>query len=151
MANHSLRRGLNDNKKLARLARSMIAAGFKQDEPIRSRTFDLRSDNVILAAQLLFGDGQARGLSARLAWPTIRGHVRANPDLMWEPTSMQIMQSLLNIPTVFEQTGEGSHEDLMVAQVIRQHVKATYALPTNTRMGRGDLEDLRPNVGANLY
>lgn len=129
---HSLWRGLSDNKKLVRLSRSMVAAGFKKDEPIRSRTFDLRSNNGIMAAHLLFGDGQARGLSARLAWRTILGHFRANPNLMGEPAAMQIMQSLLAIPTVFEQTGEGTHEDLMVAQVIRQHVKATYALPMNT-------------------
>ena len=64
---HSLWRGLSDTKKITRLARSMIVAGFKPDEPIRSRTFDLRSDNGVLAAHLLFGDGQARGLSARLA------------------------------------------------------------------------------------
>ena len=132
MADHSLWRGLSDNKKLVRLARSMIAAGFKQDEPIRSRTFDLRSDNGILADHLLLGDGQARGLSARLAWQTLLAHFRANPDLIGEPMSMHIMQSLLMIPSVFERTGQGSHEDLMVAQVVRQNAKATYCLPMNT-------------------
>ena len=46
--------------------------------------------------------------------------------------SMQIMQTLLNIPTVVVRIGDISHEDLMVAQVIRQNVKATYTLPMNT-------------------
>ena len=110
----------------------MVAGGYNRGEPIRPHTFDLRALDGILAAKLLFGDGQARGLSARLAWRTLLVHSRANPELIGEPMSMQIMQSLLNIPTVFEQTGEGSHEDLMVAQVIRHNVKATYALPMHT-------------------
>ena len=46
--------------------------------------------------------------------------------------SMRIMQPLLMIPSVFERTGQGSHEDLMVAQVVRQNAKATYCLPMNT-------------------
>ena len=45
---------------------------------------------------------------------------------------MHTMQSLLNIPTVFERSEHNSHADLMVAQVIRQNVKATYALPMHT-------------------
>ena len=36
------------------------------------------------------------------------------------------------MPTVFERSGDSSHEDLIVAQAIRQNVKATYALPMNT-------------------
>ena len=99
---HSLWRGLSDNKKIVRLSRSMIASGYKCDEPIRSRAFDLSSHDGILAAKLLFGDGQARGLSVRLAWQLVLMHFRNTPGLIGEPTSMQIMQSLLNMPTVFE-------------------------------------------------
>ena len=36
----SLWRGLSDNKKVIRLARSMVTTGYCQDEPISSRTFD---------------------------------------------------------------------------------------------------------------
>ena len=129
---HSLWRGLSDNKKIVRLARSMIPSGYKRDELIRSRTFDLSSNDGILAAKLLFGDGQARGLSARLAWQFLIMHFRNAPNMIGEPMSMHIMESLLNIPSVFEVSGDSSHEDLMVAQAIRQNVKATYALPMNT-------------------
>ena len=45
---------------------------------------------------------------------------------------MQIMQALLHIPTVFERSGDSSHEDLMVAQAICHNVKATYVLPMGT-------------------
>jgi hypothetical protein len=129
---NSLWRGLSDNKKLVRLARSMVMCGFKRDEPIRSRTFDLSSTNGVLAGKLLFGDGQARGLAARLAWQVIIMHFRQNPHDIGEPTAMEVMQSMLMIPTVFERCGDSSHEDQMVAQVVRHNVKATYALPMNT-------------------
>lgn len=54
--NESLWRGLTDNKKLIRLMRSMVLTGFQEDEPLRSRTFDLCADDGIVAAKLLFGD-----------------------------------------------------------------------------------------------
>ena len=54
--NESLWRGLTDNKKLIRLMRSMVLTGFQEDEPLRSRTFDLCADDGIFAAKLLFGD-----------------------------------------------------------------------------------------------
>jgi hypothetical protein len=63
----SLWRGLSDNKNI-RLARSMVTTGYRQDEPINSRTFDLSAPDGILAGKLLFGDGQARGLAVRLAF-----------------------------------------------------------------------------------
>ena len=55
----SLWRGLTDNKKIIRLARSMLTTGFRQDEPINSRTFDLTAADGVLAAKIFFGDGQA--------------------------------------------------------------------------------------------
>ena len=129
----SLWRGLSDNKKLVRLARNMVTAGFKRDEPILSRSFDLRSDDGVLAAKLLFGDGQARGLAARLAWQFLLNLMRSRGDqLMGDPEIMRIMQSLLFIPTVFERSGESSSEDLMVAQAVRQNMKAQMTLPLNT-------------------
>ena len=127
-------RGLSDNKKIIRLSRSMVTAGFKQDEPIRSRTFDLSGDDDhgLVIARLLFGDGQARGLAVRLAWQLILHHFCEHPDHMGEPEAVRVMQSLLNIPTVFEESGSNTLEDLLVAQAVRQNVKAQYTLPMNT-------------------
>ena len=126
-------RGLSDNKKIIRLSRSMVTAGFKQDEPIRSRTFDLSGDDDgFVIARLLLGDGQARRLAVRLAWQLILQHFREHPDHIGEPEAVRIMQSLLNIPTVFEECGSNTLEDLLVAQVVRQNVKAQYTLPMNT-------------------
>jgi len=112
-----------------------------------SRTFDLRSDNGISAAKLLFGYGQARGPSARLAAQMSIQHIRTHPNFIGEPMSMHIMQALFTIPIVAERIGDSSHEDLMVAHVVRQGVNATYMLPTHTRICRDGLEDLRLEVG----
>ena len=57
----SLWRGMSDNQKLIRLARSMITRGYRLDEPINCRTSDLSALDGVLAGKLLFGDGQARG------------------------------------------------------------------------------------------
>ena len=54
----------------------MLAGGYKRGELIRPCTFDLRALDGIIAAKLLFGDGQARGLSARLAWQIFLVHFR---------------------------------------------------------------------------
>ena len=95
-------RGLSDNKKVVRLACSMVTSGYKRDEPIRSRTFDLSSSDGVLTRKLLFGDGQARGLAARLAWQLLRTHFRKSPESVGDPDDMRIMESLLHIPTAFE-------------------------------------------------
>ena len=131
-ADASLWRGLSDNKKLVRLARSMISNGFLKDEPIRSRTFDLSDEGGVLAQQLHFGDGQARGLAARLAYQMMLTYFNENPQDMGCITAMKIMQTLMEIPTVFERCGTNSVEDLMVAQAVRQNVKATMTLPMNS-------------------
>ena len=109
----------------------MVTSGFKRDEPIRSRTFDLRAEDKVLAAKLMFGDGQARGLAARLAWQMILNHFRSHPDQVGDAEASRVMQSLLLIPAVFERSGS-SNEDLMVAQAVRQNVKAQFTLPMNT-------------------
>ncbi len=128
----SLWRGMSDNKKLIRLSRSMVTTGYRQDEPINSRTFDLTAPEGVLAAKLLFGDGQARGLAARLAFQFVLNAVRHSQDsLMGDPELMRIMQSLIQIPTVFAKSGECSGEDLIVAQAVRQNVKAAMQLPMN--------------------
>ncbi len=78
-------RGPSDNKKIIRLSRSMVTSGFKRDEPIRSRTFNLSADGDgedVVTSRLLFGDGQARGLAVRLAWQLILNYFREHPDHM---------------------------------------------------------------------
>ena len=127
----SLWRGLSDNKKIIRLARSMITSGYRQDEPINCRTSDLTALDGVLAGKLLFGDGQARGLAARLAFHLLLITVRASQDsLMGDPEIMRIMQGLILIPTVVS-TGGSTGEDLIIAQAVRQNVKAAMQLPMN--------------------
>ena len=130
-ADESLWRGLSDNKKIIRLARSMITSGYRQDEPINCRTSDLTALDGVLAGKLLFGDGQARGLAARLAFHFLLNTVRTSQDsLMGDPEIMRIMQGLILIPTVIS-TGGSIGEDLIVAQAVRQNVKAAMQLPMN--------------------
>ena len=110
----------------------MVTSGYRQDEPINSRTFDLTAGDGILAAKLLFGDGQARGLAARLADQFLLNRARQTQDeIMGDPELMRIMQSVIQIPTVFAKSGEGSQEDLIVAQAVRQNVKSAMTLPMN--------------------
>ena len=64
---------------------------------------------MVLAGKLLFGDGQARGLAARLAFHFLMKFVRTSQDsLMGDPEVMRIMQSLRQIPTVVEAGTSGS-------------------------------------------
>ena len=51
---------------------------------------------------------------------------------MGEPKAVRIMQSIMNIPTVFKESGSNTLEYLLVAQAVRHNVKAQYTLPMNT-------------------
>ncbi len=133
--NDSLWRGLSDNKKIARLARSMVSSGFHDDEPIRARSFDLSGPPAApVLNRLLFGDGQARGLAAKLAWSLVLKRARADPTGIAPgmPCLRRVLGSLMAIPTVFENHGHGSVEDLIIAQAATHNVKATITLPMNT-------------------
>ena len=55
----------------------------------------------------------------------------ATNSLKDDPMAGKVMKSLINIPTVFERSRDDSAEDLLVAQAVRQNVKATMALPMN--------------------
>ena len=104
----SLWRGLSDNKKLIRLARNMVTIGYRQDEPINARTFDLTSADGVLAAKIFFGDGQARGLAARLAFQFMLNTARASfHSMAGDPEVMRIMRGLVQIPSVFTTEGWG--------------------------------------------
>ena len=105
-ADESLWRGLSDNKKIIRLARSMVTTGYRQDEPISCRTSDLTALDGVLAGKLQFGDGQARGLAARLALHFLLKTVRASPEsLMGDPEIMRITRGLLLTPRSSAQAG----------------------------------------------
>ena len=45
---------------------------------------------------------------------------------------MRIMEGLIQVPTVFTMCGKSITEDLIVAQSVRQHVKAAMQLPMHT-------------------
>ena len=118
----SLWRGSSDNDKIIKIARSIISTGFHNDEPIMSRTLTLGTQAPAVN-MLLFGDGQARGLAARLAWHVISVLLCAEDAPPSSPNLARIARSLLHIPTVFEQHGDGSEVDMLVAQAVRQNVK----------------------------
>ena len=110
----------------------MVTAGYQKAELVHSRTLDLIAHDGVLVAHLFFGDGQARGLAARLAFQFVASCVRqSHGTLMSDPEVMRITQGLIQIPAVFAKRGESSREDLIVAQAVRQNVKAAMTLPMN--------------------
>ena len=111
----------------------MVTTGYRQDEPINSRTFDLSAPDGILAGKLLFGDGQARGISVRLASQfLVNLECQSQYCLFRDPELMRIMEGLIQVPTVFTMSGESNAEDLAVAQSVRQNVKAAMQVLMNT-------------------
>ena len=102
----SLWRGLSDNTKLVRLSRSMVSSGFKPDESVRARTFDLSGPNEDpVVHRIMLGDGQARLLAARLSWQLVVNTAQARSDIRQDPNLKKVLKSLLYIPTVFELHG----------------------------------------------
>ena len=98
-------------QKVIRLARSMVTAGYCQDEPISSHKFDLSAPDGILAGKLLFGDGQARGLAVRLAFQFLVNLLRQSQDsLCGDPELMRVMEGLIKVPTVFTMSGDNNTE-----------------------------------------
>ena len=90
-----------------RLARSMVTTGYCQGEPISSCTFDLSAPDGVVVGQLLFGDGQARGLAVRLACQFLVNLARQSQDsLCGDPEFMRIMEGLIHVPTVHHEWGE---------------------------------------------
>ena len=94
---------------------------------------DLSAPDGILAGKLLFGDRQARGLAVRLAFQLFVKLVRQSPcGLIGNTELMRIMQGLIQVPTVFTKIGDCSTEYLIMAQAVRQNVKAAMQLPMHT-------------------
>jgi hypothetical protein len=111
----------------------MVTTGYCQGEPISSRTFDLSAPDGILAGMLLFGDGQDRGLAVRLAFQFLVNLARQSQySLFGDPELMRIMEGLIQVPTVFTMSGESNAEYLIVAQAVRQNVKAAMQWPMHT-------------------
>ncbi len=134
-------RGVPDNKRVLRLAKSMIASSFRADSPISSRTLDLSAkegDEGILCFRLLFGDGSARGLAAWVVWMLILRRLQELPTK--DPAMEKLLHSILNIPTNFELHGDGSKQALLLAQAARQNQHAQ-VLPVDTMQWIGLIRD----------
>ena len=83
----------------------------------------------MVICRLLFGDGSARGVAAMIIWILLL----SNPDCL--PTGdtavKDLVLSLLQIPTNFEEHGDGSERAKLIAQAARQNQLAQ-VLPVNT-------------------
>ena len=129
----SLWRGDTDNKKLARLTRSILN-GFNQAEPINSRTNDLSDwdGSNILLNRLLFGDGQARGLAVRFAWSILQQHILKDA-FQPSPAAERVFRSLIAVPVVFQDCQRGIGLDQKLVEcVVTQNVRAQMQQPLNT-------------------
>jgi hypothetical protein len=83
----------------------------------------------VVTFRLAFGDGAARGVAACVAWSLILNRVNDIPPK--DPAVMDLVESLMTIPTNFELHGDGSERAALVAQAARQN-QAAQALPVNT-------------------
>ena len=87
------------------------------------------AEEDVIICRLLFGDGSARGVAAMIIWILLLG----NPDSL--PTGdaavEDLVLSLLQIPTNFEEHGDGSERAKLIAQAARQNQLAQ-VLPVNT-------------------
>ena len=126
----SLWRGNTDNKKLARITRSILN-GFNLAEPIQSRTNDLSDwdGSNLLLARLLFGDGQARGLGVRFAWSLLLDHIK-DDSFQPSPATARVFRSLIAVPVVFQEAHRGiSSEQRLVECAVTQNIKAQMTQP----------------------
>ena len=129
----SLWRGPTDNKRLCRLARSMLN-GYHSSEPIQSRTSDLsdKDGTGLLLNRLHFGDGQSRGLGAWLAWNVMMEWVN-DKNFIPSPNLDRVFRSLLQVPAVFEARKQClSNDAFLVDCAVKQNVKAQMQQPLNT-------------------
>ncbi len=114
----------SDDKKIQRLASSMLRGGFLQDEPVTPRFNDMSAiqDSGLFSGGLVSGGGQARLLAAKLAWHVSQGVVSRLGLLPGIASVRAVWSSLLAIPTVFEQ--HLTEEDAMLSSSIKQNVRA---------------------------
>ena len=124
----SMWRGPPDNIRVLRLIRSILSSRFRVDSVIASRTLDMSGEGIVMF-RLAFGDGAARGVAACVAWSLILHRVKDLPPK--DPAVVDLVESLMAIPTSFELHGDGSERAALIAQAARQN-QAAQALPVNT-------------------
>ena len=88
------------------------------------------SDGNCCLGRLTYGDGQARGFGARLAWAMLVKEA-ASDDVVAQMKSLrEVARSLIYMPTVFDGAGNEHNPDmLIVRQAIRQDIRATMPQP----------------------
>lgn len=87
------------------------------------------AEEDVVICRLLFGDGSARGVAAMIIWILLL----SNPD-SWpsgDASVEDLVLSLLQIPTNFEEHGDGSERAKLIAQAARQNQLAQ-VLPVST-------------------
>ena len=91
-----------DNKKLCRLARSILNE-YDNPEPIQWHSSDLSDwdGSGFLLNRLLFGHGQSHGLGVWFAWTMLMEWVN-DIDFVPSPNAEHVFRSHLQAPVVFE-------------------------------------------------
>lgn len=123
--NESMWRKAPANPIVLKLAKSIISTGFRATSVIESRTLNI--DEV--GFNLLLGDGSARAVAAGLVWTLLVQHVSSIP-CQTEPVQSMVA-SLLDLHVNFESHGDGSDQQALVVQAVRQ-AQAAAVLPCNT-------------------
>lgn len=128
----SMWRGIPDNQRVLRLCKSIVSSRFRADSCIASRTLDMSctaQDQDVVTFRLLFGDGSARGVAACVVWVLL---LRRLQELdAGDVGIVEVVESLMAIPTNFEEHGDGSAHAALVAQAARQNQHAQ-VLPVST-------------------
>lgn len=121
-AEDSFWRGIPPARLLVRLAKSMVSTGYRANEPLASRTAEVVPDSEgRVVDSLLFGDGAARGLAARLVWNLML----QNRDLLVASAALQgVAKSFMSIPCTFTVFGEGTADEQLVACIAIQNQRA---------------------------
>ena len=116
----SLWRGHSDNQKICRIARSILSSGFLRTETIVARAMGKGlEEGMFIAPCLMFGEGQARGLAAWLAWHVLED-VLSRGDVQVAESMGQVFKSLVNIPTHVDHAGAAYGADnVPIAQAVR--------------------------------
>ena len=146
-------KGIPDNQKVHGIARSIIATGYHGDQILLSRSLDLTAASLCLSSgdgekvvvdHLLFGDGGARVLASRIVWQLLMQYKERLP--FEEPTCKLVIESVMRMPTLFEQHGDGSVEDQIVAQAVKQNITASLTTTLSTLAWIGLVKKFAGNI-----
>ena len=102
-------KGVPDNPRVGRIARSILASGFRLDSVIASRTLPSSTEDEqgggIPLFSLKFGDGSCRGLAAALCLMLLL----ETPGVPAGDEGLKlVLESVMHVPTSFERHGDGS-------------------------------------------